>query len=171
MKKLFLMGGTLALLLTACKKDDDETNMDSNAQDQTFVTQAYLNNNAEIRLGQLAASRSTNAGIKTFAQLMVTEHGQAQNDLTSVASTVGVNIKDSLDVQGQSLMTRLDTLHGLSFDTAYIISQVKAPQAAVSQFQPEISAGANQNVKNYASKYLPHIQMHYNMADSLSATF
>jgi putative membrane protein len=59
----------------------------------------------------------------------------------------------------------------MSFDTAYINSQVKDHQAAVNLFQSEISAGATQSVKDYASKYLPHIQMHLNMADSIRTTF
>jgi putative membrane protein len=171
MKKVFLMGSTLALLLTACKKDDTEDKLNANAQDQSFVTSANMSNSAEIRLGQLALSRSSNAGVKTFAQLMVTEHSQAQTDLGSVATGINVNVKDSIDAQHQMLMSRLDTLNGLAFDTVYINSQIKDHQANVTLFQSEVSAGSNQSVKDYASKYLPHIQMHLNMADSIRTTF
>jgi putative membrane protein len=171
MKKVFLMGSTLALLLTACKKDDTEDNLNANAQDQSFVTSANMSNSAEIRLGQLALSRSSNAGVKTFAQLMVTEHSQAQTDLGSVATGINVNVKDSIDAQHQMLMSRLDTLNGLAFDTVYINSQVRDHQANITLFQSEVSAGSNQSVKDYASKYLPHIQMHLNMADSIRTTF
>jgi putative membrane protein len=170
MKKFILIGSTLALLLTACKKDD-ETNMNASAQDQSFVTSAYMSNSAEVRLGQLAVSKSLNAGVKTFAQLMVSEHGQAQTELSSIANSINVTVKDSVDAQHQLLLARLDTLHGLSFDTAYINSQVRDHQSAVTLFQSEVSTGTNQAVKDYASKYLPHIQMHFNMADSLRATF
>ena len=171
MKKVFLMGSALALLLTACKKDNDEDSMNASAQDQSFVTSANMSNSAEIRLGQLALSKSLNTGIKTFAQLMVSEHSQAQTELSGIASSINVNVKDSIDAQHQLLMAHLDTLNGMSFDTAYINSQVKDHQAAVNLFQTEISAGATQSVKDYASKYLPHIQMHLNMADSIRTTF
>lgn len=171
MKKVFLMGSALALLLTACKKDDTGENVNANAQDQSFVTSANMSNSAEIRLGQLALSRSANAGVKTFAQMMVTEHTQAQTDLSSVASGINVSVKDSVDAQHQMLMSRLDTLNGLAFDTVYINSQIKDHQANVSLFQSEVSTGTNQSVKDYASKYLPHLQMHLNMADSVRTTF
>jgi putative membrane protein len=82
-----------------------------------------------------------------------------------------VNVKDTIDAQHQMLMSRLDTLNGLAFDTVYINSQVKDHQANVTLFQSEVSAGSNQSVKDYASKYLPHIQMHLNMADSIRTTF
>jgi putative membrane protein len=171
MKKVFLMGSALALLLTACKKDDTEDNGKAIAQDQTCVTSANLSNSAEVRLGQLALSRSSNTGVKTFAQMMVTEHSQAQADLSGIATGINVNVKDTIDAQHQMLMSRLDTLNGLAFDTVYINSQVKDHQANVTLFQSEVSAGSNQSVKDYASKYLPHIQMHLNMADSIRTTF
>jgi putative membrane protein len=62
----------------------------------------------------------------------------------------------------------LNSLSGRSFDTAYINSQIKDHQKTLSIFQMEINDGDNQNVRNYASKYLPHIQMHLQKADSLS---
>ena len=65
-------------------------------------------------------------------------------------------------------MTRLNSLSGHSFDSAYISSQVMDHQAAVTLFQNEISNGNNSSVKSYASTYLPHIQMHLQKADSLS---
>src|SRR5438046_52776 len=42
------------------------------------------------------------------------------------------------------------------------------PNNTIALFQDEIKNGSRQDVKDYASKYLPHIQMHLTSADSIS---
>jgi putative membrane protein len=166
MKKIFF-AGTLALaVLSSCDKDDNDN--DVNSTDQTFVTQVAIGNKAEIMAGQLAATKGSNAGVKRFGQLMVTEHGQAQTDLQNVASGVGITLADTIDAEHQALMARLNSLTGYSFDTAYINSQVKDHQKTINIFGMEISNGNNSSVRNYANTYLPHIQMHLQKADSLA---
>jgi putative membrane protein len=168
MKKVFLTGSLALFILAACKKDKDNSNNNVNSTDQTFLTQVASGNKAEIMAGQLAATKATNAGIKAFGQMMVTEHGEAQSDLQRVYASVGQTMPDTVDAEHQALMTRLNSLSGYSFDTAYINSQVKDHQKTLSIFQSEISNGNNDSVQNYANKYLPHIQMHLQKADSLS---
>jgi putative membrane protein len=166
MKKVFLWGSLAAMItLTACDKNDDE---DSNSTDQMFVTQVAIGNNAEIQAGQLAATKATNAGVKSFGQMMATEHTQAQADLKTVAGAQGFNVSDTVDAEHVALMARLNSLSGIAFDTAYMNSQVKDHQKTLTIFQSETSSGANKNIRNYANQYLPHIQMHLQMADSIS---
>jgi len=168
MKKVFLTGSVALIVFASCKKDKDNNNV--NSTDQTFLTQVAIGNKAEVMAGQLAATKATNPAIKSFGQLMVTEHGQAQTDLQNVYSSVGQTMPDTVDAEHQALMARLNSLTGHSFDTAYINSQVKDHQKTLIIFQSEINDGDNSNVKNYANTYLPHIQMHLQKADSLSRT-
>ena len=168
MKKVFLTGSVALIVFASCKKDKDNNNV--NSTDQTFLTQVAIGNKAEVMAGQLAATKATNPAIKSFGQLMVTEHGQAQTDLQNVYSSVGQTTPDTVDAEHQALMARLNSLTGHSFDTAYINSQVKDHQKTLIIFQSEINDGDNSNVKNYANTYLPHIQMHLQKADSLSRT-
>jgi putative membrane protein len=166
MKKVFLWGSVAAMMvLTACDKNNDE---DTNSTDQMFVQQVAIGNNAEIQAGQLAATKATNAGVKTFAEMMVSEHTQAQADLKKSANGQGFNVSDSVDAEHRALMTRLSGLSGMAFDTAYMNSQVKDHQKTLTIFQSETSSGANQSIRSYANQYLPHIQMHLQMADSIS---
>ena len=166
MKKILLAASMALIVLASCKKDDDDN--DINSTDQTFLTQVAIGNKAEIMAGQLASTKGSNAGVKEFGTMMVTEHTQAQTELQSVFSSVGMTMPDSVDAEHQALMTRLNSLTGFAFDTAYINSQVKDHQKTLAVFQSEVSAGKNDNVRNYANKYLPHIQMHLQKADSLS---
>jgi putative membrane protein len=153
-------------MFSACEKDNNDD--DLNGTDNTFMTQVAMGNKAEIMAGQLAATKGENAEVKAFGQLMVTEHGMAQTDLESIASSLGKTLPDTVDAEHQALMVRLNSLSGHSFDTAYMNSQVKDHQKTVMIFQTETSDGNNRRVRDYANTYLPHIQMHLQKADSLA---
>lgn len=167
MKKVILMAGLMAAVLTACDKDDDNGS-NLNATDEMFLTQVSMGNNAEIMAGGLAASKANAASVKSFGSLMVSEHTTAQIDLENLADDLNRNLPDTVDAEHQALMQRLNSLSAAMFDTAYINSQLKDHQKMIDLFQNEINNGSHQSVKNYATKYLPHIQMHYNKADSIS---
>jgi putative membrane protein len=61
-------------------------------------------------------------------------------------------------------------MDGFPFDTAYMNSQIKDHQKAIALFETEISNGKDQELKDYARKYLPYIQMHHHTADSIRKT-
>ena len=164
MKKMFIAASVLAMVLVACDKDDDD---EINGTDQDFVRMASISNNAEVMAGQLAATKATAPMVKTFGANMVTEHTQAQTDLKTRASEVNISVSDTVDAEHRALMTRLNSLSGYSFDTAYMNSQVKDHQKTIDFFQTEINGGQHQRIKSYANDYLPHIQMHFNKADSI----
>jgi len=101
---------------------------------------------------------------------MIQEHTQVQTDLQNLANSLGQTLPNKLTPDDSTLMMRLSALSGFSFDTAYINAQVMDHQKVINVFQNEINAGNNQSVRAYANKYLPHIQMHLRMADSLQTT-
>jgi len=168
MKKWILAGAVCAVLFTACDKDDD--NNDVNSTDRTFVPMASISNNAEIMAGQLAATKAQSSAVKAYGQMMVMDHTTAQQDLKSRASSAGLDVSDTVDAMHQQLMAHLNSLDGYSFDTAYLNSQVMDHTNSINLFNTEVSSGSNQNLRNYASTYLPKLQMHFKEADSLRKT-
>jgi putative membrane protein len=65
------------------------------------------------------------------------------------------------------MAAQLQTLSGNVFDTTYIGAQVRDHILTIQIFQQELSNGNNQQVKNYANKYLPVIQMHLQEAQNI----
>ena len=166
MKKTLLSALTVLALFTACDKDDDDEN-ELNSTDRNFMTNVAIANMAEVMTGQLAATKGTNPGVVQFGQHMVMEHGMAQTELQRMADSLGHTLPTTVDPEHQALMTRLNSLSGYQFDTAYINSQVKDHQKTLNIFQMEQGDGDHWRVRYYASKYRPHIEMHLHVADSL----
>jgi putative membrane protein len=164
--KLYVIAA--ATILLACKKDDQPT---TNANDEQFLRDASVSNYNEIDAGQLASSKAKDRSVKQFGALMVTEHQDAQNELKSLAANKKITIAEAPDQSHAAQKQQLLQMDTAAFDSAYIHAQVTDHQAAVKLFSNEISNGKDQQVKDYANKYLPHIQMHFSRADSTSKRF
>lgn len=174
--KLFLTGMTAAVVLfTSCSKEDDPGNdVDTttpNSTDLNFLTQASYANHNEVALSQLALTKSTNDSIKTLAQTLITEHTAAQVALDSLGSSFNQNLPDSLDSAHAIVRTSLDSLTGFSFDSAFIKQQVTDHQVAIDLFQNEKTNGNAETIKSYANTYLPKLQSHKQMTDSLATRY
>lgn len=152
-------------MYAACSNDDDNANL--NNADVYFMQQAAYSNNAEIGAGAIAAVKGSYDSVKMFGSMMVTDHTKAKNELDSLATVFGVNVPSTPDSVHQAMAARLQTLSGYTFDTAYINGQVKDHMATIAVFQQELSDGNNQQVKAYANKYLPIIQMHLQEAQTI----
>jgi putative membrane protein len=73
-------------------------------------------------------------------------------------------LPSALDQKHKDTVDRLSKLSGAQFDREYIAEMVKDHQEDASQFQKQISAGKNAQLKSFASDTLPMIQQHLKMA-------
>jgi putative membrane protein len=168
-KSNLLLAISASLIFFACNKDDNTKGDDIlNTQDRTFILQTSLANSAEVGAGGLAGSSADNQMVKDFGQQMMTDHTTAQTELKTLGTDVGVGTPDSVDATHKTLMDTLMTLSGRSFDSIYIMSQIADHQTVINQFEEEVSSGNKTAVINYANKYLPKLQMHLQMADSIA---
>jgi len=168
MKNLIILGMVMmGFIALRCNDDDDNSNNQLSARDTDFLQKTGPANQAEIELGQLAASKSPTNGVKAFGQMMSTEHQQAITDLKQVGTSFNASISTNLDAEHQAMKQKLMTMEGYSFDTAYVHGQVRDHQKTLDLFKSEAQNGNAGSLKDYANKYLPHIQMHLNKADSL----
>lgn len=164
MKFISIFFSTL-LCFSACSNDDDNSSL--NATDRDFMVQASYSNEAEISAGSIAASKGSADSITMFGQMMVIDHGKAESSLDSLANALSVEIPSTPDTAHIAKAAVLQTLSGYTFDTAYINAQVIDHSATIAIFQKEISAGNNTQVKAFANKNLPIIQMHFEEAQSI----
>lgn len=59
---------------------------------QHFVQEAAVDGLKEVRLGELALQKAQNAEIKEFAQRLVRDHTQANQQLTQIAQSLGLSV-------------------------------------------------------------------------------
>jgi putative membrane protein len=136
--------------------------------DQKFVTDAATGSMTKVELGRLAAQQGSSDAVKQYGQRMVTDHSQAQTELTKLASTKGVTLPTTLDTKTQEQITKMSQLSGTDFDKAYINGMVKDHQKDVTLFQKQTTSATDPDVKAYAAKTLPTLQDHLQMARDIN---
>jgi len=166
----YLCGFALVMFVCAACNKNDNDNTTVNATDSYFMQQASYSNNDEISAGAIAASRGNYDSVRMFGSMMVSDHGNAESSLDSIATSLNITIPSAPDSLHQAMAAQLQTLSGNVFDTTYIGAQVRDHMTAIAIFQTELSSGNNQQVLNYAAKYLPIIQMHLQEAQSIQQT-
>src|SRR5471030_3252530 len=83
--------------------------------DKSFVMKAAQGGMTEVQLGQLAADKGTSQDVKDFGSKMVTDHGKANDELKSIASSKGVTIPDKLDAKHQAMVDKMSKMSGAEF--------------------------------------------------------
>jgi len=132
--------------------------------DMPFVHEASSSNLFEIRLGQLAQSNASNQAVKQFAQRMVADHNNLQNQLTSVASTGGQSFTPTMDSRHQNQINKLQSLTGAEFDRDYMNLMIRAHQRDVNNFQTQSQSANSSQVRALATNSLPVLQQHLSLA-------
>lgn len=145
------------------------------ATSNDFVDKATAGGIAEIEASRLALEKSQAADIKTFANMMITDHGKANDELATIAKKNDIEVPDSTTLAKQAKEKILDW-RDESFDAAYADNQVKAHEEAIKVFEKEANTvtddrtqGATE-LKGFAQKMLPGLQKHLDMAKKLQAT-
>jgi putative membrane protein len=160
-----LVGAALGLgALRAAAADEDQRGL----TDQQFVTQASAAGLAEVNLARLALEQSNSADVKKFAQHILDDHTKANQQLNAVADKHRLLPAPSMDAPHQMLMQRLSQLRGEAFDRAFLDAMVKDHKDAISLFEQEAKNGQDKELKEFASKTLPTLKDHLEMAHKAS---
>lgn len=139
------------------------------AADKTFATEAAQGGLAEVEMSQLALQKQTSPQVKQFAQRMVTDHTKANDELMQLATSEQMDLPSQVDAKHRSAMQRLQGLNGTAFDSAYMQDMLQDHQQVVALFQKQARSGSDPGLKAFAQKYLPVLQQHLQMAQSITS--
>ena len=143
--------------------------MAASPQDATFVNQAAIGGMAEVQAGKLAEARGESAPVKQFGAMMVAEHTPNNEMLTKLAASKSLTPPAQPDAQHQAELKQLQAAPQGSFDKAYITAQVAGHQQMAAVMQQQIASGTDPELKAFAQKTLPVVQMHLQHAQQLAS--
>jgi putative membrane protein len=138
------------------------------SQDTSFMTDAAAAGLMEVELGRMATTQGGSDAVKQFGQRMVDDHSSANTALMQLASTKGVTLPTAIDDKQKNDMAKFSKLTGADFDKAYAKQMVSDHNKAVSLFEKESTKGTDPDLKAFATKTLPTLQEHLQMAKSLA---
>lgn len=130
--------------------------------DRRFLEKAAKAGQEEVEISKIALERTTNADVKNFAQMMLDDHGRANEEVAALAQKYNVE----LPAKGtdEDKWRRRDAK---DFDRDYVKKMVSAHKDAVELFQKEAKDGTAPDVLEFARKTLPKLERHYERANDL----
>jgi putative membrane protein len=139
------------------------------SNDLPFLREAAGVNLMEIRLGQVAQSRASNAAVKQFGQRMVNDHTRLEQDLSSMASAGGIALNPALTSDQNDKINSLQNLSGPQFDQSYMSLMIQGHQTDVAQFETQSRNADSPQVRDFAARSLPILQQHLTLAQQVGS--
>ena len=120
----------------------------------------------EVELSKVAKDKATSDRLKNFADMMITDHTKANDQLKQIAATKSITLPANLNDDSQKKLDALNKKTGKDFDKAYTDDMLEGHRKAVSKFEDGSKNLKDADLKNFATQTLPTLQMHQ---DSIKA--
>jgi putative membrane protein len=123
-----------------------------------FLIVASIGNLQEVSSGQLAIQQAKRSGVKSFGQMMVKDHGAAEQELLALAKSkrIGLPAAATGGIKPDLLLKNA----GDHFDQMYVHAMVAGHGNKVQAFENYATTGKDPDVKAFAQKMLPTLKAH-----------
>ncbi len=134
------------------------------AEDKEFVIKAAQGGMSEVGLGQMASEKATSTDVKNFANRMVNDHGQANDELAKLAKNKGLALPTELNGEQNKMADELSKKVGRDFDKAYMTEMIRDHETDVAEFEKMSKDARDPDLKAWVTKTLPTLQDHLRVA-------
>lgn len=125
-----------------------------------FLASAYRDGLAEIQVSQLAVQKASNDEVRRFAQRMIDDHTQANNQIAALAQQKGITLPSAPSPEQQAVADDLSRLRGVDFDKAYMDENVVMHVKDVRLAQQQADRGRDQQIADFARQVSPALASH-----------
>src|SRR2546423_9911407 len=134
-----------------------------------FVDEAALTDMYEVQAGQLATMRAHAIDVKNFGQKMVDDHTKTTNELKTILMKSAPNFMPpmQLDSRREGLLNDLKGAKDEDFEGRYIAQQSNVHNEALILMRGYAKDGDNPDIKDFAAKVQPAVQMHLDMVTDI----
>lgn len=124
----------------------------------------------EIESGRLASEKAASAQIKSFGQMLVTDHQKSTADLKAAASGArpAVAVMPAMTAEQQQMLDALRAADAGRFDRLFVEQQKQAHQKALATLQGYASGGDVDALKTFAAKAAPIVQKHLDQLGTMT---
>jgi putative membrane protein len=122
-----------------------------------FIQNAVKSGTAEVKLATLALTKAQEEKVKTFAQLIVTEHAPVVDALKTMAEGMGIPVEVT-DPDAKQRLDDLDKKSGKEFDEAFLEEASTFHARDIALFEAGKKVATSTEVSAFIDKHLPVIQ-------------
>lgn len=134
---------------------------------EDFVEEASAKGIAEIEAAKLALEKARSEDVKGFAQMMIDDHGRANQQLKELAQRKNLDVSDDAELMNKAKAMVLKMRDEDSFDKAYMNNQVAAHQETIELFKRGVNV-EDQEIAAFARETLPKLEKHLERAQRIN---
>ena len=132
-----------------------------------FILAAGGGGIAEIAKSKLAIQQSKNRKVINFANMMITDHTDADNKLTAIAKSKNISPPTGPDTDQQNQISDLSKKKGIDFDKAYVKQMIADHKKTISLFEGARETLKDSIVKSFINATLPTLHKHLTTINSI----
>ncbi|MES2936154.1 MAG: DUF4142 domain-containing protein [Pseudomonadota bacterium] len=136
--------------------------------DRKFIEKAAENGMFEVQVSQLAATKATDANVKSFAGMLVDHHTAANNELVQLANGKHVELPAAPPRGLRRDIEKLGKKNGTEFDRDFVREVgIKAHEKDIRLFEKASKEVKDAQLKAWVDKTLPTLREHLAQAQKL----
>ncbi len=140
----------------------------ANSNDR-FPVEAAEGGFTEVYLSKLASTKTKDKKLLAFAEMMMKDHGKANEELRQIASAKGITLPADCSTCKETYR-QLHDLVGKDFEKQYIAIMVTDHEKAISKFAKESEDGKDPDFRSFAKSKLPTLRHHLAEAKDLEGS-
>jgi len=174
-----------ALMVQACQNsksgaNDNQSESDTLKESTVLMNESSLEGDAaffakkaaagglmEVEAGKVAMEKSKNASVTSLAEMIVSDHTKANEELKGLASEKKIVLPTELDSNQKSHLDKLKSLSGNEFDQTYLNMMSEDHRKDIQMFEDASKNLRDKDVRNFASKTLPVLKKHAEAVDRI----
>lgn len=153
---------------TLVNKTDEAANLDTT--DVAFFQNAAYGGMIEVEASNKALTFTEHPGIKTFADMMVKDHGGANQKLKSLAQSKGYVLPAALPLSKVELIDKMNSFKDEGRNEYYLQLMVNEHQKAIDMFAMA-SRSKDAEINQFATSLLPTLKHHYMEVKKLDSIY
>ena len=156
-----------ALLLAACGAAMAAGHGSLDKKDRAFIEKAAAGGMLEVQAGKLAEEKGQNADLKSFGNMLSTDHAAGNEELKSLAAKKGVSLPSALPKKEEKKLHQLASAK--DFDKNFVKKQgLEDHKQDIKDFEKASKDARDPDVKAFAEKELPVLHKHLERAEAIS---
>jgi putative membrane protein len=163
MRSLYALALTI-VLVPGVRAEDKE------ALDKEFIVKAHVGCNAVNQYAQVAESRSKNEMVKDFAEQIIKDHKQFEEQLAKAIKDQNIASVAGTEKEVREQIEKLKKLEGAELDREFLRVIVESHEQAIKCAKLQCDKGKDQSICTWAKDATPTLQKHLDRAKELQKT-
>jgi putative membrane protein len=137
---------------------------------------AWAANNGEVELGKLGEKKATNAEVKSFARMMVTDHSKMLTEVKALgtklkadADTTADDVKDLINGSRDEVKDLTDKAKGADWDKNYMDKMVADHQKVLDKLNDAAKNNTDPDITKALTEATGKVQEHLTKAQAVRA--